>query len=318
MRGGSLLAGLIVIALGAAGLSSMYGAVALPFLTPLINYLDFQFALLLFGGITVIGFVVLADGFRGSETKLSVKEMKELGLTGKSAEAPADPMVTAAPSSTVKADNFHPTEMDITILRNLSEGKKPRDISKLTGVSEQVILSRMDVLRNQRYTTYQYRLTEKGFEALRREDHSYFELMPMDIAILSNLSEGKKPDEKARMGVLYTRGFITDKNQLTEKGYQALHEADSAGYELSELDEEILRNLSQGTKASEIAKKTGTGEAMISGHIEILHTRGYLNDKNLLTEKGYEAIKEKDRAMSQGAGATASTAQEQPQEPMGS
>jgi len=293
----------------------MYGVMAWPFsLTPLIDFLGFPFAMLLFGGITIVGLVVFVDGFRSNATKLSMKEIKELGLTSKNVrEAPP-----AAPSGNDRPTDFHPTEMDITILRYLSEGKKPHDISKLTGVSEQVILSRMDVLRNQQYTTYQYRLTERGFEALRREDHSYFELTPMDTAILRKLSEGKKPDEKARIGVLYTRGYITDKNRLTEKGFQALNEADSAVYHLSEMDEEILRKLAQGNKASEIAKSTGTAESMISGHIEILHVKGYLNDKNLLTEKGYEALREKDRAMHQEpSGMAPLQPQEQPQEPLG-
>jgi hypothetical protein len=161
---GTSLAGVITFFLGLAGLLDYYGHPVLPFSLTVISVLFTSAgALLLFGFITVIGAGLIIGGFveGEEETKLTVRDLQKLGLTKK--EVVVVPAGNQVPVETL-------SELDVVVLRNLSQGKDEQEISKLTGVSRVTIAEKMTTLYAHGYITEEHSLTEKGFEALRRAE----------------------------------------------------------------------------------------------------------------------------------------------------
>jgi DNA-binding CsgD family transcriptional regulator len=161
---GTSLAGVITFFLGLAGLLDYYGHPVLPFSLTVVSVLFTPAGtLLLFGFITVIGVGLIVGGFveGEEETKLTVRDVQKLGLTRKEvAVVPAGNQVLVEALS----------ELDVVILRCLSQGKDEKEISKLTGVSRVTITEKMTKLYAHGYITEEHSLTEKGFEALRRAE----------------------------------------------------------------------------------------------------------------------------------------------------
>jgi len=114
MSAGTVLAGLIVSALGLVGLMQSYGYAILPFDLAVVDvYLTTLGALLLFGVITVIGLGLIMGGLATLGERDATAESQPTAVRGGSNLEPANPYaaVYAAPS-----------QLDLSVLRLVSRG----------------------------------------------------------------------------------------------------------------------------------------------------------------------------------------------------
>ena len=174
MGAGSVVAGFIVLVLGAAGLLSVFGYMVPPLNLASITILFTRNgAILLYGAMAVIGIALMADAGSGGSNKrkedvLTVSEVQKLGLTDK----PQVVLVgqAAQPAFAGRTLTILPSELsvlDLAILRRLSERQSRKEIARNTGVSENVVSERVDELRSEGYVTSEGELTQKGYEAIR-------------------------------------------------------------------------------------------------------------------------------------------------------
>lgn len=163
LRVGSLIAGLFFLAIGLAGFYYIDLASRIPFVG--------GYASQALGGVTIvaavfvlIGLILTANGFRSKPTKLSIDEIKKLGLTGEQIKEAG-----AKPTIVVSGEGARPvlSSLELTILRHLSQGKNPDELTKVTGVDDSIISGKVSALTTQGYITQNRRLTERGFEAIQ-------------------------------------------------------------------------------------------------------------------------------------------------------
>ena len=158
MSAGTAVAGVIALALGALGLLQLYGYQIVSVNLAIIStYLSFDGALVLFGAIAVIGLGLLIGGLATlgeSETPRPVVQKEVVVVQPNPA-----PVVYAALS-----------ELELSVLRLLSQGKNEGEIAQGTGVSRPIVSEKVAKLRSEGYITDTHALTEKGFEALRTAD----------------------------------------------------------------------------------------------------------------------------------------------------
>ena len=165
MSAGTVVAGIIALFLGAAGLLELYGRPILPFSIAIVSAFITPFgALVLFGVIALIGLGLIVGGLVWNEPKVVPEVRKEVVVVSPT------PQVIAPVVAPVAVPVAYETlsDLEITILRYLSEGKDAREISKLTGVAHPTISEKLAKLYGEGYITEKHALTEKGFEALRR------------------------------------------------------------------------------------------------------------------------------------------------------
>jgi hypothetical protein len=141
----------------------------------------------------------------------------------------------------------------LTLLANLDKTKDVKMLSDFMNVDPEVISEKFEKLRRGGYVTKNNLLSEQGFEYLRRArqdgrlksrdtgqepspvgDEENAQLSSLDYALLSGLSEGKDDrgisritgvDDKEverRLDALYQMGYISGKNKLSAKGFEAL------------------------------------------------------------------------------------------------
>ena len=177
------MAGVIVFLLGLVGLLELYGRGVIPVnLAVVSTYLTFTGALVLFGAIAIIGLGLIIGGLAtlGEEepTKVVVERPAQPAVVPPvvvvtqpavmSQPVIAPPAQGATPR--VVTAYAAPSDLEISVLRYLSQGKKADEIAQRTGVSDAAISEKMTKLYTEGYTTEQHALTEKGFEALRLAD----------------------------------------------------------------------------------------------------------------------------------------------------
>jgi hypothetical protein len=159
MSAGTVLAGLIVSALGLVGLMQLYGYAVLPFDLAVVGvYLTTLGALLLFGAITVVGLGLIIGGLAtpGAREVVTVNQptlVREVVVLNQ-----------PVPSSSVYAA---PSELDLSVLRLLSQGRNEGEIASATGVALPIISEKVTKLYVEGYITENRALTEKGFEAVQ-------------------------------------------------------------------------------------------------------------------------------------------------------
>jgi DNA-binding CsgD family transcriptional regulator len=143
MGAGSVLSGLIAMALGVTGILGMYGFITYPIpLAALVDFFGFGLTFLMFAAIAVVGVIVIIEG----------------SMTERIVAVPA----TAAMGRVVAM-----TSLDLTILQLISEGKSAREISRITGVSRHEVEQRMSILRSEGYLTRDHHLTASGYDAIK-------------------------------------------------------------------------------------------------------------------------------------------------------
>ena len=159
MSAGTVLAGLIVSALGLVGLMQLYGYTVVPFNLAVVGvYLTTLGALLLFGAITVVGLGLIIGGL----ATLGDREVVTVGQPTTVREVVI--LNQPIPAATVYAA---PSELDLSILRLLSQGKNEGEIASVTGVALPIISQKITKLYVEGYITENRALTEKGFEAVQ-------------------------------------------------------------------------------------------------------------------------------------------------------
>jgi hypothetical protein len=155
MKAGSVMAGIIVGFLGFAGLMDIFGRPIVPINLASIGIVFTPSgALIIFGAMAAIGVALVVDGVVSGEAKVVVLEAST-----------AQPIIvrsTGAPQPL--------PELDLAVLRYVSQGKRTNEISVATGVDNNLISEKIRRLRTEGYITEKDELTEKGFEALRRTE----------------------------------------------------------------------------------------------------------------------------------------------------
>jgi DNA-binding CsgD family transcriptional regulator len=148
---GTVVSGLITFVLGFLVLADIYGTRVLPFSMAAVGILLTRTgALVLFGAMVVIGVALIVNGAVSDDRAIIVRE------------------VDKAVGKRVAYDTL--SELDLTILRLLSQKKNAKQISEITRVDHHVISKKILRLRMEGYITEKDELTEKGFEALRRTE----------------------------------------------------------------------------------------------------------------------------------------------------
>jgi DNA-binding CsgD family transcriptional regulator len=159
LSAGTVVAGVIAFVLGAVGLLQLYGRVMLPFDLAIVSvYLTTLGALLLFGAIAVIGLGLIIGGIA------TIDEPETVVVT------PAPTVVReVVVNQPVPAVAAYPTlsELEVSILRLLSQGKTDAEMATATGVSTAIISEKVTKLYAEGYITEKRALTEKGFEAVQ-------------------------------------------------------------------------------------------------------------------------------------------------------
>jgi biotin operon repressor len=137
---GGIISGLITSALGVAGLMAMYGAVVLPIpMAPLVAVFGFTLTFLLFAAIVVIGVVVVVQGAIG------------------------EPRPVVIAGSPVMSSGWILSELDVSILRKLSEKKPEGKIADELGISTKALRQKIAMLQARGYIVSERHLTEKGY-----------------------------------------------------------------------------------------------------------------------------------------------------------
>jgi hypothetical protein len=160
MSAGTVVAGVITFLLGLAGLAEIFGRPVLPFSLAVVSfYITPLGALLLFAVIAILGLGLIIGGIVEGDRKVVVAE-----------PVAAQPVVVAAPGTVPAPVGYALTDLDITILRYLSQGKDAHYVSKVTHVDRPTISEKIARLQAYGYVTSRHTLTEKGYEVLRRVD----------------------------------------------------------------------------------------------------------------------------------------------------
>jgi Mn-dependent DtxR family transcriptional regulator len=122
------------------------------------------------------------------------------------------------------------SDLDMTILQFLAEGKSEDQIATATGVAKPTIQEKVSKLQAQGYLTDKKMPTGKAYMAYER-------ISDLELAVLRNLSQGRDEGNIAAMiGVdrekvheeivkLQALGYVTEERALTEKGFEALRVA---------------------------------------------------------------------------------------------
>jgi hypothetical protein len=137
----------------------LYGYTVVPVDLAVVGvYLTTLGALLLFGAITVIGLGLIIGGLAtlGEREVVTVAQptvVREVVVLNR--PIPNGSIYTAAPS-----------ELDLTVLRLLSQGRNEGEIASVTGVALPIISEKITELYVEGYITEKRALTEKGFEAV--------------------------------------------------------------------------------------------------------------------------------------------------------
>jgi hypothetical protein len=131
MRLGHLIGGLILVPVNVAVLLAVHGYGPLVINTHAVASLGLFNAEALLVLFSIAGVVSIVEGVRGGPQNTS--------------------------SSGLKMD----------VLRHLSIGTRPDDITRITGMTKEEVDRQLVELRRQGHTTEENRLTEKGYDALR-------------------------------------------------------------------------------------------------------------------------------------------------------
>jgi hypothetical protein len=165
MGAGSVVAGVIVFVLGAAGLISLAGYMVPPLnLASVAVLFTRDGAFVLYGAIAVIGIALI--------------------VTGGIEEKPPVVVVTSKETPAVVVSGL--TSLELTILRSFSIRKSRKEIAKETGVSEKVISEKADKLRTEGFVTSGDALTEKGYEAIRQPAQEVVLTNPHSEVLVTN------------------------------------------------------------------------------------------------------------------------------------
>ena len=132
MRFGHLIGGLVLVLLDGALLLAVNGYGPLVISSHAVASLGLFNAEALLVLFAIAGVVSVAEGVRGGNS-------------------------TNIINSGVKMD----------VLRHLSVGTRPDDITRITGITKEEVERQLVELRRQGHTTEENRLTEKGYDALR-------------------------------------------------------------------------------------------------------------------------------------------------------
>jgi hypothetical protein len=167
MSASTALAGAITFVIGALGLLDVFGVHILPFSLAVIGTLvTTAGAIVLFGLITLVGIGLMIAGLVGAdETHVVTTRQQPVIEPAVVIAQPLTAEVTGTP-------RINPTlsDLELATLRYLARGQKPGEIAKATGVSEAIIIEKVERLRLGGYVTADNALTEKGFETLRIAD----------------------------------------------------------------------------------------------------------------------------------------------------
>ncbi len=158
LSAGTVVAGAIALLLGAVGLLELYGHTVVPVNLAIVSaYLTTDGALLLFGAIAVVGIGLMVGGLvsLGDEEAPVTEVQKEVVV------------VQPVPSS---AAYEALSELELSILRSLSQGRSEEEIAASTGVAPSIVSEKVAKLQSMGYITDKHALTERGFEALRLQD----------------------------------------------------------------------------------------------------------------------------------------------------
>ncbi|MDA4114022.1 MAG: hypothetical protein OK474_08250 [Thaumarchaeota archaeon] len=158
MSAGTVLAGLIVSALGLVGLMQLYGFAVLPFNLAVVDvYLTTLGAVLLFGAIAIVGLGLVIGGL-ATIGEREVARVSEPTIIRE--------VVLNQPIRTVTAYAAL-SELDLSILQLLSQGRNEGEIASVTGVALPIISEKIARLYIGGFITEKRALTERGFEAVR-------------------------------------------------------------------------------------------------------------------------------------------------------
>ena len=140
--------------LGLVGLIELYGNAIIPVNLAIVSaYLTRTGAFVLFGGIALIGIGLIIGGLAtmGEEEPKPIVQKE---------------VVVVQPSSIgVGYDVL--SDLELSVLRLLYQGKNEEEITRTTGVACPIIADKIRRLYELGYITDKNALTEKGYEALR-------------------------------------------------------------------------------------------------------------------------------------------------------
>jgi membrane-bound ClpP family serine protease len=161
MSGPTVIAGAIAFLLGLVGLLELYGRAVVPVDLAIVSVvLTADGALFLFAAITLIGIGLIVGGIAtlGDEQRVVVppRQLKSQVV-----------VVQPSPSGVVYETL---SELELSVLRLLSQGKSEDEIATSTGVEKSVVSEKIAKLQSQDYITDKHTLTVKGLEALRLQD----------------------------------------------------------------------------------------------------------------------------------------------------
>jgi len=177
MSAGTVFAGVIAFLLGAVGLLQLYGRAVVPVNLAVVSaYLTFEGALVLFGVIAIVGLGLIIGGLvtlGEEEPRTVVVEKAVQPSVVPPTVVVTQPVVGASSGATPTGvvTGYPPlSELEFTVLRYVSQGKREDEIVRMTGVSREVISEKMTALYSKGYITDKHTLTERGFEALQQTD----------------------------------------------------------------------------------------------------------------------------------------------------
>jgi DNA-binding MarR family transcriptional regulator len=130
--------------------------------------------------------------------------------------------------------------LELTLLRNLKQTRKGKELSDMTNVDKKIVSEVLDRLCDEGYVGEHTQVTEKGFNLLnqpsvRVREEPRGQLSPLELLLLRNVHPWNKDKELSRLAnvdlatvsdkldKLYDEDYITEKHMLTEKGFDTLH-----------------------------------------------------------------------------------------------
>jgi membrane-bound ClpP family serine protease len=163
LSGGTVVAGVIVFFLGVIGLLQLYQRTILPVDLAIVGaYLTTLGALVLFGVIALVGIGLMVGGL------VTLGEPQEKTVVETPMVQPTVIVTQPLDSATVRGYGYVAlSDLELTILRYISQGKTSAEIATLTGVSEVKVKEKFAKLRVGGYLTDKDELSEKGLEVLR-------------------------------------------------------------------------------------------------------------------------------------------------------
>jgi membrane-bound ClpP family serine protease len=166
LSGGTVVAGVIVFFLGVIGLLQLYQRTILPVDLAIVGaYLTTLGALVLFGVIALVGIGLMVGGL------VTLGEPQEKTVVETPMAQPTVIVTQPLDSATVRGYGYVAlSDLELTILSYISQGKTSAEIATLTGVSEVKVKEKFAKLRLGGYLTDKDELSEKGLEVLRVTD----------------------------------------------------------------------------------------------------------------------------------------------------